>query len=355
MKLINFWYSEGSWTLDPIALSQSNLLVGENSAGKSRTLEALKACADFIAQNGLAHTPFNMIGDIDCEMTFCDGDKTIKYAFRFSQSIVQSESFSVIISDNETQVVARDGETCIVKGMKLNPPTNKLILHVRRDKDAYPEFEEIIQWAENTQILSFAKLKEDAMHSMRSKSQGIADYVSKLSQQQKKNVIDNAARLNYKINNFNSVEIDGGAKIILFEEEGVGQLPFFSMSSGMFRTLYVLILLEYLANDTTPSMLLIDDLSEGLDYGRSIELGKLLFDYCSRHNIDLLVSSNDNFLMDVVPIDKWIILNREGTSVHNMSQQTHPELFEDFSFTGLNNFSLFSSDFISRYSSSKQG
>ena len=29
--------------------------------------------------------------------------------------------------------------------------------------------------------------------------------------------------------------------------------------------------------------------------------------------------------------------------------QNHPELFEDFSFTGLNNFDLLSSDFIARH------
>lgn len=187
------------------------------------------------------------------------------------------------------------------------------------------------------------------MFEMANKKNSLSDYLLSFTPAQREHVISNSKKLNYNITHI-KVEKIGDAKLPFVVEEGVkSPLPIFSLSTGMVCAIYILVLLEYLSSHDTPSCILIDDFSEGLDYGRSKQLGRLIFDYCSEHNIDLIVSSNDNFLMDEVPTDKWIIISRNGSIVENISQKTYPDLFEEFSFTGLNNFTLFSSNYIKQY------
>ena len=92
----------------------------------------------------------------------------------------------------------------------------------------------------------------------------------------------------------------------------------------------------------------IDDLGEGLDYDRSTKLGKIVFDFCTEHSIQLIATSNDNFLMNVVPLHNWIILTRKSTTVEAISAATHKDLFDKFTKTGLRNFDILKTDFIER-------
>ena len=96
-------------------------------------------------------------------------------------------------------------------------------------------------------------------------------------------------------------------------------------------------------------MLLIDDLGEGLDYSRATHLGEKVFNECEKGNLQLIASSNDSFLMDVVDISKWQIVRRKNSKLSVLNQTNHPELFEMFRMTGLSNFDLFSSDFIDNF------
>lgn len=74
----------------------------------------------------------------------------------------------------------------------------------------------------------------------------------------------------------------------------------------------------------------------------------MLFDFCTTHHIQLIASSNDTFLMDVVDLKYWNIVQREGSEVTTLNVVNHPEIFNDFAFTGLSNFDFFSSDYITR-------
>ena len=99
MRLIEFEYTDNIWTLQPIRFNQSNLLVGANSTGKSRTIEAIKSCADFISQSGTSHHFFNITDTINCKMKFEDGDTHIVYSFISEEKkIIEERLF--LISDN---------------------------------------------------------------------------------------------------------------------------------------------------------------------------------------------------------------------------------------------------------------
>ncbi len=96
-------------------------------------------------------------------------------------------------------------------------------------------------------------------------------------------------------------------------------------------------------------MILVDDLGEGLDYKRATLLGKIIFDSCRTNKVQLIASSNDSFLMDVIDLSMWQILRRHKSRVSTINNTNTPELFDEFSMTGLSNFDLFSSDFIDNF------
>jgi hypothetical protein len=72
----------------------------------------------------------------------------------------------------------------------------------------------------------------------------------------------------------------------------------------------------------------------------------MIFSLCQENNIQLIAASNDMFLMDVVELEYWNVLQREGSVVTALNEKNSPDLFESFKFTGLSNFDFFSSDFI---------
>ena len=74
-----------------------------------------------------------------------------------------------------------------------------------------------------------------------------------------------------------------------------------------------------------------------------------MFEVCEQENMQLIASSNDSFLMDVVNIDKWQIVRRKNSKLSVINRTNMPELFDEFRMTGLSNFDLFSSDFIDNF------
>lgn len=171
-----------------------------------------------------------------------------------------------------------------------------------------------------------------------------------LPEESKNKIISQAHELGYRITSIRPVELAEVLKLVFFDEEGVkDSLLINNLSKGMCRAISLLIHMEYISKQEKPSLWLIDDLGEGLDYDRVTKLGKLLFNFCLEHGIQLIVSSNDTFLMDIVDLKYWNILQREGGKVTSINIQNYPEIFEDFKFTGLSNFDFFSSDYIARH------
>ena len=103
--------------------------------------------------------------------------------------------------------------------------------------------------------------------------------------------------------------------------------------------------MQYIKKGNQLSLLLLDDVGEGLDYSRSIHFGKMIFDTCDASKLQLIASSNDAFLMDVVDISHWQVLRRKASKVSVINQSNNTKLFNEFRLTGLSNFDLFSSDF----------
>lgn len=238
--------------------------------------------------------------------------------------------------------------------MPINPPTDKLTLHVRRDIIQYPYFEKIITWAENVYGQRFNEIEADRGNKTNSflspiHKDDLFTMVKSLPSESIQRIIEQAQNLDYHLEAIKTFKPER-FKIVLFKEKGIKEPLFISsLSKGMCRAISLLIQMEYLSAQGKPSLWLIDDLGEGLDYDRTVKLGKLLFDFCHERGIQLLASSNDTFLMDIVDLQYWNILERKGEKVMPVNTTNSPDLFEDFKFTGLSNFDFFSSDYISRH------
>lgn len=346
MKLTQFTYRGKDWRLaSPINLQEVNLLVGKNAVGKSRTIRALGNVLLFLMQLSERKT----LDIFRSELLFEDENDSISYEFRLKGADVVYESLKV----NGETLLSRNENGTNLCGESINPPVSKLTLHVRRDVVQYPFIEKIMLWAEHACGLCFNEIEMAGDSAIPfyilGQGQTLFAMVKSLPEKSIQQVIDQAHELGYPIQRIELFEHGSNLKMVLFHEENVkSQLFDALMSKGMFRALYLLIYAQYMSVREFPSLLLIDDLCEGLDYDRSTKLGKILFDFCIEHHIQLIASSNDTFLMDVVDLKYWNILQREGSEVSSIDIIKNPDLFNDFLFTGLSNFDFFSSDYITR-------
>lgn len=349
MQLTHFFYKESTWELtQAIPLKTVNLLVGKNAVGKSKVIDAIFRMANIILQQDI---PFISTFYCSTTLAFKDEKETIEYHFTYRLGTIKEEKLTI----NGEDLLTRNGKETLLEGIPINPPIDKLTLHVRRDTIQYPYFEKIITWAENVYGQRFNEIEADRGSKTNSylspiHKDDLFTMVKALSPESTQRIIEQAQKLDYPLESIKTLNSVKTLKIVLFREKGIGEnLTIATLSKGMCRAISLLIQMEYLSTQNKPSLWLIDDLGEGLDYDRTVKLGRLLFEFCQERGIQLLASSNDTFLMDIVDLQYWNILERHGEKVTPINTTNHPDLFEDFKFTGLSNFDFFSSDYISRH------
>ncbi len=94
------------------------------------------------------------------------------------------------------------------------------------------------------------------------------------------------------------------------------------------------------------SCIVIDDIGEGLDYERSAAIIKVLIEKAQTGLVQLIMTTNDEFIMNGVPLEYWSVIERKPGSakLHNMANSA--DKFKQFQFIGLNNFDFFTSEFV---------
>lgn len=346
MLLTSFSYKTAGWELKKFeALASTCLLVGKNASGKTRTLRALQNVTRFL-QNRQG-TLFQE-NEFKTKLTFAKpSDPTWKMAYTFE--VLDKKVVSEKLIVNGKVMIDRVSGRAIFKGAVINPPADKLVVHVRRDKDEYPEIESLMEWVEGVIAISCSNINAYTlfMPSDMINPESLSDLVKSLTNKQKKTVIDNMKQMGYDITSIGSVQFNAETTLVSVKERYVREpIHDFQLSSGMMRVLYLLCFLQSIQPGSRYSMLLVDDLGEGLDYHRVTMLGKMVYDRCEQTGVQLIASSNDAFLMDVVDISKWQILRREKSRLTVLNEKNEPRLFADFRMTGLSNFDFLSSDFI---------
>ena len=172
-----------------------------------------------------------------------------------------------------------------------------------------------------------------------------------LNDESKKIVVNDFNSLGYKIAEIllDKFPYRQDSDALYVVEDGLeSRLSEYQLSQGMFRALALIVYIQHVVQNNYVSIILIDDLGEGLDYERATKLGKLLVEKLENSNIQFIATSNDSFLMDVIPIKYWNILQRDGNTVRALNYHNSKERFDKFLMTGLSNFDLFSSDYLMR-------
>ena len=119
-----------------------------------------------------------------------------------------------------------------------------------------------------------------------------------------------------------------------------------TISAGMFRALALVIFLNDCIFRKLKCTLLIDDIGEGLDFSRSRDLVHLLIDRAKKNDFQLIMTTNDRFVMNEVPLEYWGVINRSGSNAKVINKQNAPAVFAQFEELGLSNFDFFSTGFF---------
>ena len=58
------------------------------------------------------------------------------------------------------------------------------------------------------------------------------------------------------------------------------------------------------------------------------------------------MSTNDKFVMNNTSLDYWQLVERSGSRVNTYNKINSSDIFNEFKYTGLNNFDFYATDFF---------
>lgn len=356
------------WTLDGLELGPINLLVGKNATGKTRTLNVIANMArqfvpeqKFRSQNG-SH-----------EFVFDNNGQRYEYIVHVEEAKVTREE---VIVDGDSKLERGSGGYGKIfnqeegKKLRFRPPEDELAVAARRDSLQHPFLEPLHEWAEAVRHYTFGATlgKDHVVISVkggpetddRDSNQVVGIFrkaVQKFGQAFKDAVIADMAEMGYEIEEIgvyapeNIKILRGGLATELLvlgvKERGIGGVvEQGDMSQGMFRALSILIQVNYSQIAKRANCILIDDIGEGLDFERSTALIEILRRKAQAAEFQLVMTTNDRFVMNKVPLEEWSILQRNGCEVQVRNYANSRKHFDAFKFMGLNNFDFLRYDFI---------
>ena len=157
LKSVTYAEFEGKpeeWKLDTFSLGHSNLIVGKNASGKSRTLNLIGA----LSANLSGIRPPGLAGDYDVE--FIDDGKLLKYHLKYEQNQVLEESFEIdgkLFLDRDLGGVGNIYASEVNKGemIRFQTPTTEFAAVARRDSIQHAFLEPLHIWASSVRHYQF--------------------------------------------------------------------------------------------------------------------------------------------------------------------------------------------------------
>lgn len=381
MKLTHFEFTHyidqpQQWTLKGFDPDMLTLLVGQNASGKSRTLSVINTLARLLSGK-------QKLGFDSAKYTahFDNGPDKLVYCLTYKNSAVIEETFKV--NDNVLLDRGAKGEGVIYAALEkkqntFQTPPTELATVARQDSLQHPFFEPLHQWARSLRYFAFgtpmgknsvAVIVKDSDMPLDLDNpdqvigvfrKGKRDYDPQFTD----SILEDMRAVQYDLETIDTgaptaIKIQGplaGPAVTLHvkERDLTGITEQFEMSQGMFRALSIIIQLNYSRLASTPSSILIDDIGEGLDFERSCLLIHVLIKKAAQSNVQLIMSTNDRFVMNTVPLNAWSILKRDGNDSRVYNYNNARKQFEDFAITGLNNFDFFALDFLSEGGSDEE-
>ena len=372
MTLNQIQYTEyfgepNEWQLEPVTFQLVNLLVGKNASGKSRTISIIYGLAQLLSGNKLKFKSG------DYTVHFRDGEDSYEYSLRYQDSRVELETFrkgDKMLLERTTGGVGRIFAMKVDDYVEFQTPDSELAAVNRRDSLQHPFFEVLHEWAKGVRLFKFGTpLGKDSYAILRNDSQPQFDpretdkVINVFIRGEKEfgqsfvgGILSDMASIGYELDKVgvqppSSIVVEGPMPLelvgLFVKEKDLGGLTEqMHMSQGMFRALSIVIQLNFSERSHQPSCILIDDIGEGLDFERCCSLIELIMVKALKANVQLLMSTNDRFVMNKVPLKHWALIQRQGNVCRVFNDSNSHAKFEEFKFTGMNNFDFFALNFI---------
>ncbi len=343
------------WEIQDVNLGKQNIIVGLNATGKTRLINTITNLAKILTQKVRKN------GNWDLEFKKENG-----LVYRFELSIINFIIKCEKIFENGSLILDRVEDSGKLMSKIKNefeeysPPPDELTININRDLKKYPYLEDIINWAKGLQGYTFSNVQTNLVL-VPSKPEVMLENLNSvpfilLELLKNKNllkiIIEDLELIGYPVEKIGVRKelISSTLNNIFLLSVKEKDLPCSTeqglMSQGMFRVISLIVIMEYILNEKKINTIIIDDLGEGLDFERSSNLTKLLFNKTKNAEIQLIVTSNDRFLINAVDLKSINYLKRVGPLVKSVNYINNRKLFEKFSFTGLNNFDFLQSNIV---------
>lgn len=374
LESIEYVQHEGEsrqWQLENLKLGSVNLLVGKNASGKTRTLNIVRGLAGLLSR---ATTLVFSSGDY--RVTFKDEDagEPTQYELKYHDAKVTHERF---VSGGKPVLQRAEGGTGKIfaekqdEYLEFQTPESELAAVARRDQLQHPFFEPLNQWASSLYHYPFGSDMGQTSFVVVTKN-----HQTEVNPKDWRQVVGIFRKGENEFHGPFKDSIKAEMEAIGYPLEEIGTGPFTSitfegpwptdpvgiyvkestlqdvtdqniMSQGMFRALSLIIQTTYCEMAGRPSCILIDDIGEGLDFERSVALIELLMEKARRSSIQLVMATNDRFVMNRVPLETWSLLQRDGGKCRVRNYANSKAAFDEFKFTGMTNFDFFAFDYLS--------
>ncbi|MCF8224833.1 MAG: ATP-binding protein [Bacteroidales bacterium] len=371
LRKLTFRENEGKkieWLIDNVHLGKINLIVGQNSSGKTRTLNAIDDMVDMLTGGSFipkVHGKYRA--------TFIHDEKEVLLEFEYDGGIILNE---MLTWDGEKVLErGKDGSGWIIYmggkeslSLEFAISLNQMACFAKRDKKQHPYLEQIYFWAIDMRRFNFsgdlgknsyslkAVFEEDEVN-FRNADTSLVPLLYLAMEQFKgyrEQLIQDMNEIGYQLEDLGIMQFsDKNSRnkqdryAVYTTESGLEkQVAQHDMSQGMFRAFSVIARLNRYILKGKTGCVVIDDIGEGIDFSRAKLLVNLLIKKAESSGIQLIMSTNDSFIMNTVNIENWAVLHREGNKISLYNYENSREIFEEFKYTGLNNFDFYASEFF---------
>lgn len=356
----------------PLSFGDVNLIVGKNASGKSKTIDSIRHIADLISGDvKLPQLQSIGYGTAEYNLIFEEKDKNgvaieIKYDLSFRDGSIENE----ILKINDEEKLNRNTgmiwvEEPINRMLEFKIDPDILAVFSKRDSKQHPFLDKLYSWGKNLNHYRFGttlgkdaflrdiqSIKIDKPVDLKNGDETTEIFIKgekEFPDSFKKQLIHDMGRISYFLEDIAAEKIKNlplsayGLNVKESDLEDVTDQR--TMSQGMFRALSLLIQLNYSLLSKISSCILIDDIGEGLDFDRTKGLIDLILEKVKDSSIQIIITTNDRFIMNKVPLEYWSVIQRIPKKSLFYNYRNAEEIFDDFKSIGLSNFDLLSSEF----------
>jgi energy-coupling factor transporter ATP-binding protein EcfA2 len=374
MSLVKLSYTEFEgterhWEIAQATFSDINLIVGKNSSGKSRLMSVFATLTRLLSgqQQPLPYEPSKFVIELELNNQAFVYQLEIKNGSVIAEQLTIDKEIKLSRCENGSGTIRYEKEA---KDLEFQLPLTVLAAVNRLDTIQHPFLMVLHQWAKSvalyhfgtdfgkSQVMSITEaevfFRNPAHPVFDDPNNLVAVYTSAfkdIGESFNKAIIDDMNALGYSLTDVGSENIQTiinfpiAALVMFTVEKDLGfKNPQMQMSQGMFRALALVVHLNICAFSRKKQVILVDDIGEGLDYERATDIINLLINKAKTFDLQLIMTSNDRFVMNEVPLEYWSVLKRKGGIVKLFNAQNSAQQFNDFKYLGLNNFDFFASD-----------